>query len=264
MTEFKTYEAGTFCWVDLATTDAESAKKFYGELFNWTATDVPAGEAGTYTMLEKDGKNVCALYQMSEAMQQQTPHPYWLSYVSVQDVDASTAKAKTLGGQVLQPPCDVMESGRMSLLQDPTGAVFALWQPQAHIGADLANEPATLCWNELQTKDIAAATQFYAGLFGWGTKKSTNAMGGDYVEFLRGDHSGAGMIEIQADWGEVPPNWVVYFAVENCDTALEKAKSLGGHIEMPPIELKDVGRFAILKDPQGAYFTVIQLPPEIS
>ena len=258
MTEFKEYAPGTFCWVDLATTDAEAAKRFYTELFGWTSTDVPAGDAGTYTMLEKAGKNVCALYQMDEAMQKQTPVPYWLSYVSVQNVNESTEKAKTLGGQVLQPPCDVMESGRMSLIQDPTGAVFALWQPKTHIGADLANEPATFCWNELQTTNLQTATQFYTQLFGWNTKTSKNAVGGDYVEFLQGEKSGAGMLEIQAEWGDVPPNWTVYFIVENCDATLEKAQALGGRVDMEPIDMEQIGRFAMIQDPQGGYFTIIQ------
>ncbi|NER84719.1 MAG: VOC family protein [Leptolyngbya sp. SIO1D8] len=213
----------------------------------------------TYTMLEKAGKNVCALYQMPDVMQQQGQVPYWLSYVSVEDIDASTQKVATLGGAVLQEPCDVMESGRMSLIQDPTGAVFALWQPKQHIGADLVNEFGTFCWNELQTKDLETATQFYSGLFGWQTRTTKNALGGEYVEFLRGEHSGAGMIEIQADWGDVPPNWVVYFTVENCNATLEKAKALGGRVDMDPIELEDVGRFAIVQDPQGAYFTVIEM-----
>ncbi|MEM8603683.1 MAG: VOC family protein [Cyanobacteria bacterium P01_H01_bin.121] len=264
MAEFKTYAPGTFCWVDLATTDTAGAKAFYGDLFGWSITDVPAGEAGTYTMLGKNGKNVCALYQMLPAQQQQGVPPHWLSYVSVADVDASATKATALGATVLQSPCDVMDSGRMSLLQDPTGAIFALWQPQAHIGADLANEPATLCWNELQTNDIAKASQFYAELFGWTTTTSTNAMGGNYTEFLNGDRSMGGMLEIQPEWGEVPPNWVVYFAVENCDATLERVQALGGKIEMQPIELPDVGRFAIVQDPQGAFFTVIQLAPGVN
>ncbi|NEQ42767.1 MAG: VOC family protein [Leptolyngbya sp. SIOISBB] len=258
MVEFKSYAPGTFCWVDLATTDAEGAKKFYTNLFDWTATDVPAGEAGTYTMLEKAGKNVCALYQIPAEMQHSGP-PYWLSYVAVENVDDSTAQAQALGGQVLQPPCDVMESGRMSLLQDPTGAVFALWQPGQHMGADLVNEPNTFCWNELQTKDLAAATDFYTKLFGWTTHSSKNALGGDYTEFQRAGNSGAGMIEIQPDWGEVPPNWVVYFAVEDCDATLKKAQNLGGRADMTPIEIPDVGRFVILQDPQGGYFTIIEM-----
>ncbi|MEM9004679.1 MAG: VOC family protein [Cyanobacteria bacterium P01_F01_bin.86] len=263
MAEFKTYPPNTFCWVDLATTDATAAKQFYTELFGWTATDVPAGEGMVYTMLEKAGKNVCALYQMTAAMPLQA-HPHWLSYVSVEDVEASTAKAKSLGGGVMQPPCDVMESGRMSLIQDPTGAVFALWQPKEHIGADLANEPGTFCWNELQTRDIAGAEKFYTELFSWTTKTTKNAMGGDYTEFLNRDRSNAGMLEIQPEWGDMPPNWGVYFVVENCDATLEHAKTLGGQIDMAPIDLEGVGRFAIIQDPQGAFFTVIQIPTEAS
>ena len=159
----------------------------------------------------------------------------------------------------MQPPCDVMTSGRMSLIQDPTGAVFSLWQPQDHIGADLANEPGAFCWNELQTRDVAGATQFYTELFGWTSKTTKNAMGGDYTEFLNRDRSGAGMLEIQPEWGDMPPNWVVYFVVENCDATLEKAKTLGGRVDMAPIDMADVGRFAIIQDPQGAFFTVIQM-----
>jgi hypothetical protein len=258
MTEFETYAPGTFCWVDLATTDAKGAKTFYTKLFDWGAIDLPAGDAGIYTMLDKAGKNVCALYQMPETMQSDTP-PHWLSYISVQDVEETTEQAKALGGAVLQPPCDVMEAGRMSLIQDPTGAIFALWQPMQHIGAELANEPNTLCWNELQTKDPVKAEAFYTQLFGWTVHKSQNAQGGDYTEFQREGHSGAGMIEIQEDWGDVPPNWIVYFAVEDCDAILEKAKALGGQVDMSPMEIEDVGRFAILQDPQGAYFTIIQM-----
>lgn len=259
MTEFKEYAPGTFCWVDLATVDAEAAKSFYTALFGWSATDVPAGDAGVYTMLEKDGKNVCALYQMNDAMQQQGTPTHWLSYVSVQNVDESAAHVKTLGGQVLHEPCDVMESGRMSLIQDPTGAVFALWQPKEHIGAQLANESSTLCWNELHTKDVNQAATFYNQLFGWTTEKSVSAVGGDYFSFQQGDRSMGGMMEIQSEWGDVPPNWNIYFAVDNCDAAIEHAKTLGGTVEMAPLDIKDVGRFAILQDPQGAYFTVIQL-----
>ncbi|MEB3211352.1 MAG: VOC family protein [Leptolyngbyaceae bacterium] len=259
MAEFNEYLPGTFCWVDLATTDAEAAKGFYTALFGWSATDVPAGDAGIYTMLQKNGKDVCALYQMNPEFQPPGTPPHWLSYVSVSNIDDSTAKAEVLGGKVLQSPCDVMESGRMSLIQDPTGAPVALWQPKQHIGARLANEPSTFCWNELHTTDVSEATAFYNGLFGWTTDKSTNAVGGDYFTFHAGDREMGGMMEIQPDWGEVPPNWVVYFSVENCDATVEQAKTLGGTLEMAPMDIPDVGRFAILQDPQGAYFTIIQM-----
>ena len=257
--EIKIYSPGTFCWADLATTDAEAAKKFYSPLFGWKATDVPAGEAGTYTMLEKDGKPVCALYGMDEQMCQQGVPPHWQSYVSVKDADETAAKVTELGGTVIQPPFDVMDVGRMAIVQDPAGATFALWQPRRHIGAQRVNEPGTLCWNELCTGNTAAASRFYVALFGWTEKKGPGTAGPEYTEFRNGDRPAAGMIEIQKEWGEVPPHWSVYFAVADCDAALEKAKSLGAKVEMPPMEVKDVGRFALLQDPQGAHLAVIHL-----
>ncbi len=264
MAEFKEYSPGAFCWVDLATTDATAAKNFYTELFGWNATDAPNSAFGTYTMLEKEGKKVCGLYQMNAEMQQQGHPPHWLSYVSVENVDESAEKVRALGGLVLQAPFDVMESGRMSLIQDPTGAIVGLWQPKQHAGAELANEPSTLCWNELQTRKPEDAARFYVELFGWSTQKSRNALGEEYTEFLQGDRAGAGMIEIQEDWGDAPPNWTVYFAVENCDATLEKAKTLGARVDMAPIDLEDVARFAIVQDPQGAYFTIIQTKESMS
>jgi len=259
MAEFNTYPPGTFCWVDLATSDAEAAKAFYTELFGWTAIDIPTGETGVYTMLQQEGKDVCALYQMDAAMEQQGIPPHWLSYVSVASADDSSDRVKQLGGTVLQPPFEVMDAGRMALVRDPTGAIFALWQPRQHPGATLVNVPVSLGWNELQTKDPSTAIQFYTDLFGWTAHTSKAATGGDYTEFKNGDRPAAGLIETQPAWGEVPPNWVIYFVVANCDATIAQAVSLGASLGMPPLEIEDVGRFALLQDPQGACFTVIQL-----
>ena len=119
------YEPGTFCWVDLATTDPAGAKAFYGELFGWEAEDIPAGEAGIYTMLRLDGDEVCALYKMEAERREMGVLPHWLSYVSVEDADVTAAKARELGGTVLGDPFDVLGVGRMAIIQDPTGAVLA-------------------------------------------------------------------------------------------------------------------------------------------
>ncbi len=259
MPEIKSYPPGSFCWVDLGTTDAEAAKKFYTALFGWTATDVPAGEAGTYTMLAKGGKQVCALYGVGEAMPRQGVPPYWKSYVSVASADESAQKAGELGGKVVMPPLDVMDAGRMATLQDPTGATLTLWQAKQHLGAQLVNEPGSFCWNELYTRDTEAAVKFYTGLFAWTVKKSKSPTGDEYTEFYNCDRPAGGMLEIKKEWGEVPANWAIYFAVEDLDGTLEKAKSLGGKVDMPPMEVKDVGRFALLQDPQGGHFLVIQM-----
>lgn len=256
MTDFTSYPHGTFCWVDLATTDAAAAKKFYTELLEVSFVDMPVGPGMVYTMLQKDGKNTAAIYQQDP--DQQGMPVYWSSYISVDNVDAVASKVAELGGTVIMPVMDVMDSGRMAIIQDPTGAVVGLWQPGTHIGADICNVPGALSWNELATHDPDKAAEFYTKLLGWGHQ--ANDMGGTlYHVFMVGERSNAGMMKIQPDWGEVPPNWAVYFTVENCDTAVEKATALGGKIEMPPTDASGVGRFALIQDPQGAYFFIIQM-----
>jgi predicted enzyme related to lactoylglutathione lyase len=121
---------GSFCWIELATTDGEAAKKFYGELFGWEAQDNPMGPGMVYTMLKLNGKDVGALYEKGEEMKQVPTH--WASYVSVESADEIAAKAKSLGGAVIMEPFDVMEHGRMAVITDPTGAVFSIWQDKQH------------------------------------------------------------------------------------------------------------------------------------
>lgn len=258
MSEVNEYAPGTFSWVDLATTDARAARQFYTGLFEWSFEDLPMGEGNFYTMLKHKGKEVAALYEQVPEQRSQGVPPHWLSYVTVSDADESANKAKALGGNVLMEPFDVMESGRMALVQDPTGATFAMWQPRTHIGAQLVNEPCSLCWNELATNDTAKAGAFYTGLFGWGTQvQDTGQM--VYTTFTNNDQPGAGMMPIAQEWGDIPPHWMVYFAVEDCEAAVQKAQSLGGQVVVPPTDAADVGRFAIIQDPQGAMFSVIKL-----
>ena len=127
------YEPGTFCWVDLQTTDREGAKAFYGALFGWEAEDMPAGDAGTYTMLRLDGDEVCGLYEMETARSEQGTPPHWFSYVSVEDADATASRASELGGTVFGEAFDVGDAGRMAFVQDPTGAMLGVWQPRQRI-----------------------------------------------------------------------------------------------------------------------------------
>jgi uncharacterized protein len=256
MTEFTRHEPGSFSWAELATTDAAAAKKFYTSLFGWTFVDSPAGPDMIYTRLQLRGKDVGALYEQQKEQREQGVPPNWMSYVTVESADATAAKAKELGGTVMMQPFDVMELGRMAIIQDPTGAVFSIWQPRAHYGVQIRDEPASLCWNELNTRDTAGAQKFYTGLFGWKPKTDP---AGRYTEWRRGETSVGGMIAIQPEWGPMPPNWMPYFAVADCDATAKKAESLGGRTMMPPRDIPEVGRFAILRDPQGASFAVIKL-----
>jgi hypothetical protein len=242
--------------VELATRDGAAARRFYTSLFGWGFDDMPVGDGTTYTMLTKNGKRVGALYQMS-AQQQGVP-PHWNSYVTVASADDSAAQAKKLGGNVMLEPFDVLDAGRMAVVADPTGAVFSLWQPKRHIGADLVNEPGAFCWNELYTTDPKKAADFYMGLFGW-TKDARHMDYGEYIIFNQGGRQMCGMMQIAKDWGPVPPHWLVYFAVADCDASVAKATSLGAKTTMPPMDIENVGRFAMLTDPEGAGFAVIKL-----
>jgi len=256
MAERTKHEPGTFSWVELATRDGAAAKRFYTSLFGWGVDEMPVGDGTTYTMLTKNGKRVGALYQMS-AQQQGVP-PHWNSYVTVASADDSAAQAKKLGGNVMLEPFDVLDAGRMAVVADPTGAVFSLWQPKRHIGADLVNEPGAFCWNELYTTDPNKAADFYMGLFGW-TKDARHMDYGEYVIFNRGGRQMCGMMQIPKEWRPVPPHWLVYFSVDDCDASVAKATSLGAKAMMPPMDIENVGRFAMLTDPEGAGFAVIKL-----
>ncbi|CAN5814840.1 VOC family protein [soil metagenome] len=262
MQETIEYAPGTFCWVELATTDDEAAKKFYTELFGWTFTDNPIGPGMVYTMLQLAGKDVGALFKMPEEMTSQGIPPNWLSYVSVKSADETADKAKSLGGTLMKEPFDVMDVGRMSIIQDPTGAAFAIWQAGTHPGAGIYNVPNSFCWNELATSDTAKAGEFYTGLFGWG--KNVKEMGPmTYTSFMNGERPAGGMYKPTPEMGDIPPNWLPYFAVDDADAKVAKAKELGATITVPPMDIPDVGRFAVIQDPQGAFFGIIKLnqPP---
>jgi hypothetical protein len=243
---------GRFCWVELGTTDQRAAKAFYGGLFGWEPHDQPIGPGEVYTLLRQAGRDAAAAYTLRP--EQRGVPPHWQLYVAVESADAAVARARELGATVLAPPFDVFDSGRTAVLQDPTGAVFAVWEARRHAGLGVVDEAGAFCWAELLTRETSKAAAFYQALFGWGT-------GGDarYVEWTHGDQSIGGMMEIRKEWGEVPPHWLVYFQVENTDLSAAKARSLGATVTMGPEEIAGVGRFAVLRDPQGAAFYVFQL-----
>ena len=256
--EITEYKPGTFCWVELATSDGEAAKKFYTELFGWSFNDNPMGPDMVYTMLQKDGKDVGGLYKLMPDMTAQGIPPNWLSYVSTANADESAAKAREVGGTIMQEPIDVATHGRMAVIQDPTGAVFALWQARTHSGSGIYNLPGSFCWNELATTDTAKAGEFYSNFLGWG-KDVQNFGPMEYTMFTNGDKPAGGMYKMPPEMGNIPPHWLVYFAVEDCDASAEKATNLGATMMAPPSDIPGIGRFAIVIDPQGAAFAIIKL-----
>jgi predicted enzyme related to lactoylglutathione lyase len=251
------YEPGTFCWVDLVTTDPAGAKAFYGELFGWEAEDVPAGEAGTYTMLRLGGDEVGGLYEMDAARSEQGVPPHWFSYVSVDDADAIASRARELGGTVHGEVFDVDGDGRIAVVQDPTGAVLGAWQPRAHIGARRVNDPGCFTWNELQSRDPETAAGFYARLFGWETEPHEDDGRLAYVSIRNAGHSNGGMMPMTEQHGDAPPYWLTYFTVPSCDAAIEKVRGLGGEVLAGPMNIGS-GRIAVVGDPQGAAFALFE------
>ena len=211
-----------------------------------------------YTMLQQNGKDVGALYQLMPDMVAQGIPPHWLSYISVTSADETTEKAKNAGATILKGPFDVMTVGRMAVIQDPTGAVFALWQAGTSKGAGIYNVPGSFCWNELATTDTNKAGDFYSTTFAWG-KDVQNFGPMEYTMFKNGDKSAGGMFGITPEMGNVPPHWLVYFAVDDCDAKVQKATELGARVMKPADDIPGVGRFAILLDPQGAAFAIIKL-----
>lgn len=257
MPEITKYEPGTPSWVDLGTPDLPGARTFYSALFGWTINEGPA-EVGGYSTCELDGKPVAGLGpQMNMGMP-----PYWTTYISVSNADETAAAIKEDGGNVIVEPMDVLDVGRMAVATDPAGAVFSIWQPGTHIGAGIVNDANSFCWSELTTRDPQHSVEFYGAVFGWTANILTNVGVENYIEFHLGGKGIAGMMPMTGDsWPDDMPNhWMVYFAVDNCDTTVARVEELGGSVMVPPTDVPP-GTFAVVKDPQGAVFSVIALRP---
>jgi predicted enzyme related to lactoylglutathione lyase len=254
--EITGYTPGDFCGPELTTRDLAAAKSFYTALFGWTASDRGDRDGVTYVVLEKDGRDVAALASPSGG-DPGGASPHWMPYVAVKSADEAAAKAAALGGEVRKEPADVTDAGRKAIVADPLGASFGLWQPRRRIGSRLLGEAGSFCWNQLYTSDAERAASFYGELFGWRRERATLPMPPyDYTVFRLGELNVAGMMVIPKEWGPVPPHWIVYFAVESCDAGNRDAVGLGADSVFPPTDFPNVGRLAILKDPQGAAFAL--------
>jgi predicted enzyme related to lactoylglutathione lyase len=252
MGERTSYTPGTFCWTDLATTDQPAAKEFYGALFGWEAEDMPVGDGVFYSMMRLDGKDVAAIAPQPQQQRDAGVPPTWNSYVSVEDADAAVARAAELGGTAHAPAFDVLEAGRMAVLQDPQGAFFMVWQPRNHFGAALVNAPGALSWNELASPDIDASTRFYGGLFGW-TFEEVPGMEQRYLSIKNRGATNGGIREPSPP--DAPPHWLVYFGAEEIDAALARVAELGGTKLAGPIDI-GIAKFGVVQDPQGATFAL--------
>ncbi|HEX4435243.1 MAG TPA: VOC family protein [Solirubrobacteraceae bacterium] len=245
------YAPGTFCWVELSTTDQAAAKEFYAALFGWAADDRPVGEGSYYSMQQLDGRHVAAISGQPQQQREAGVPALWHSYVWVSDADEAAARARELGGSVHAGPFDVMQAGRMAVLQDPQGAYFMLWEPREHRGAQLVNVPGAFAWNELSTSDMEAAQTFYGGLFGWSFEPYEGSPQ-PYLGIKNGEANNGGVRELAEP---MPPNWLVYFAVDDLDASLSRVTELGGGQMLAPMDI-GMARIAVAHDPQGAPFAL--------
>ncbi len=249
---------GSFCWLELGTTDQNSAKNFYGKLFGWQYHDSPMGPNDFYTMFQLQGRSVGAAYTLSAEMRAQKIPAHWMVYMLVASADATAAKAAQLGGKVLKPAFDVYDVGRMTVIEDPTGAHFCAWQAKSHSGFGIAGEEGTFCWGDLSTPNRARAAEFYSGLFGWQIMKEDEEDSHNYWHLKNGEEFIGGMPPEKFRDPNSPPSWLSYILVNDCDASAATAKELGAKFYMPPSTFEDVGRMAVLADPQGAVFAIFQ------
>ena len=243
------YEPGTFSWVDLGTDDPEAAKAFYVALFGWRTEDVPMGPGGPYTMCSLADGVVCAIYGREPSV----APPAWLSYVTVADADATVSAARAAGALAAQDPFDVFDAGRMAVVEDPTGAHFALWQAGTSIGATLVNVPGALCLNQLNTSDPERAAAFYTEVFGWRIEQ-VGAEPAPYWGIWNGSGLNGGMMALTPG---PPSHWLVYFATDDIDATAARTADLGGQVLLRPMSVPG-GRIAAATDPTGATFAFLE------
>lgn len=235
--------SGRFIWHELHARDVEAAKGFYGELFGWKARSMDMGAAGPYTMFSVGDRDV------GGAMKLQGPAPHWLAYCTVKDVDAAAARAKSRGASIVVPGTDIPTVGRFAVLaHDAAGAIAPFKGEQEREETDPSL--GTFCWDELVTQDPKGAASLLTDVFGYTTEDKDMGPLGTYTVLKRGERQAGGIMKAMDL--RSPSMWISYVVVENVDKSLERAKKLGGKQLVAPIEVPDLGRFAVISDQEGA------------
>ncbi len=247
---------GTPSWCDLSSRDLEAAKAFYAALFGWEMHTAPDPEAGGYTMALLHGKAAAALMPQQQDQIDIGIPPHWKMYITVDDVDSMPAKVEAAGGSVMAPPFDVMTAGRMMVAVDRGGAVVCLWEAGENIGSEIVNEPGAFTWAELYTGDPPNDVGFYEQVLGMTSEAADLGSPMPMMLLKVADEDMATVFPLMD--ANMPPHWMPYFAVEDCDAAMAEVHGLGGQVVMGPMDIQP-GRFAVVTDPEGAAFAVIAL-----
>jgi uncharacterized protein len=250
---------GTFSWIELATSDQDAANKFYAELFGYQVNQFPIGGGQLYTIFRLDGRDAGACYTMMDDEKKLGIRSHWNLYVAVENTDESAKRAGELGGKIIAQPFNVMDAGRMAVIQDPTGVIFQLWQANRSQGIGIAGVAGTLCWADLNTRDTDRAKQFYEALFGWTLSPGEKDMSG-YLHIKSGDEFIGGAPPATLMDPNTPPHWMIYLFAEDIAATANRAKELGAKVLMTPMKIQDVGEMAVIEDPQGAIFALFAAP----
>ena len=246
---------GNVTWIDLMSGDPEGSRRFYGSLFDWSF-EIGGPESGGYAMCKLGGKNVAGIGGKPPGAEMPTA---WTPYLATDDLDRTIAKVKEAGGQVPMGPMDVMEEGRLAIMMDPTGGALGLWQAKRHNGMQRLAETGTFAWTELNTRDMKKAADFFGAVFGYEAKKMEGPM--EYTTLHQPGETTpvCGLLQMNEQWPkEVPPHWMVYFAVDDLDASLKKVAELGGKTCVPPFDTP-YGRISVIEDAQGGTLTLIKL-----
>lgn len=246
---------GRFVWHDLMTTDPAAAVSFYTKVLGWGTEQWQTDGVPPYTMWTVKNTPIGGVMQMPEMAAGMPPH--WIAYVAVPDTDATVKQATSLGGKVHRAPSDIPTVGRFAVIEDPQGAVIAVFTPAGETpGHDGEAQEGEFCWHELMTTNYGAALDFYKALFGW-EKGEAHDMGsyGIYQIYMRNGMQLGGMSNAASQM-KMPPSWQFYVRVNNADQAAERVTKNGGKILNGPMDVPGGGRIANCQDPQGGMFAV--------
>ena len=242
---------GFFCWVDAAVTDPAASHKYFSELFGWGRRVRPTDQAQAYNIMTLHGEHVAGICRVEPEGPSQ-----WMSYLLVENLEKATERAQELGAEVLRSNDEIKRFGRMSVLQDPTGAILALWESEKG-EPGIPFGPGSIGWTELITPELEKATKFYSELTGW---KYHDTKFGD-LEYRIFSLHGQEVCGMKS--GEGRSRWMVHFCVDDCDETFQRGVELGGTELLAPFDLKDIGRCAVLADPSGGPFGVVQYPKNV-
>ncbi len=249
---------GRFVWDDLMTTDRDAAAAFYSELLGWNIKAMPVEGMGEYHMIHRpvadgDDEGLGGIVQLEK---EHGLPSHWISYVAVDDVDATCERAAAAGGKTCVPPTDLPNIGRFAVIEDGGGAYISPFKT-AHGYLPEADGPppdSSVCWHELMTNDVAKARTFYSEVFGWKPTDIDMGPAGTYTILKRGDKDAGGIMQMPEAAAGTPPHWLAYIAVPNVDEATAKSTALGGKTFCPPTDIPNIGRFSVNADPTGAVF----------